>query len=138
MTIPEQVKEELISRALRIRSRAYAPYSNYNVGASLLTESGEIYDGVNVENALYSVGICAERNAVFQAVAHGHRSFRAIAVATDNGGSPCGSCRQVLSEFGLNIEVYTIDAKGKIILETTVGGLLPEAFGPEHLPRKKS
>ena len=137
MTIPEKVKEELIERALRIRARAYAPYSNYNVGASLLTESGEIYDGVNVENALYSVGICAERNAVFQAVAHNHRSFLAIAVATDNGGSPCGSCRQVLSEFGLNIEVYTIDAKGKIILEATVGELLPEAFGPQHLPREK-
>jgi cytidine deaminase len=136
MTIPEKVKEELIERALRIRARAYAPYSNYNVGASLLTESGEIYDGVNVENALYSVGICAERNAVFQAVAHNHRSFLAIAVATDNGGSPCGSCRQVLSEFGLNIEVYTIDAKGKIILEATVGELLPEAFGPQYLPRE--
>ena len=136
MTIPEQDKEELIERALRIRARAYAPYSNYNVGASLITESGEIFDGVNVENASYSMAICAERNAVFQAVAHGHRSFRAIAVATDNGGSPCGACRQVLSEFGLDIEVYTVDSEGKIVLETTVGGLMPEAFGPEHLPRK--
>ncbi len=137
MTIAEQVKAQLIERALKIRSRAYAPYSNYDVGASLLTESGEIFDGVNVENSLYSVGICAERNAVFQAVAHDHRSFLAIVVATDNGGSPCGSCRQVLSEFGLNIEVYTIDSKGKIILDTTVGELLPEAFGPQHLPSKK-
>ena len=136
MKIPEQDKEELIERALRIRARAYAPYSNYNVGASLITESGEIFDGVNVENASYSMAICAERNAVFQAVAHGQRSFRAIAVATDNGGSPCGACRQVLSEFGLDIEVYTVDSEGKIVLETTVGGLLPEAFGPEHLPRK--
>ena len=136
MKIPEQDKEELIERAVRIRARAYAPYSNYNVGASLITESGEIFDGVNVENASYSMAICAERNAVFQAVAHGHRSFRAIAVATDNGGSPCGACRQVLSEFGLDIEVYTVDSEGKIVLETTVGGLLPEAFGPEHLPRK--
>ncbi len=136
MTIPEQDKEELIERALRIRARAYAPYSNYNVGASLITESGEIFDGVNVENASYSMAICAERNAVFQAVAHGHRSFRAIAVATDNGGSPCGACRQVLSEFGLDIEVYTVDSEGEIVLETTVGGLMPEAFGPEHLPRK--
>ena len=136
MKIPEQDKEELIERALRIRARAYAPYSNYNVGASLITESGEIFNGVNVENASYSMAICAERNAVFQAVAHGQRSFRAIAVATDNGGSPCGACRQVLSEFGLDIEVYTVDSEGKIVLETTVGGLLPEAFGPEHLPKK--
>ena len=134
MTIPEQDREELIERALRIRARAYAPYSNYNVGASLITESGEIFDGVNVENASYSMGICAERNAVFQAVAHGHRSFRAIAVATEKGGSPCGACRQVLSEFGLDIKVYTLDSDGVIVLETTVGGLLPEAFGPEHLP----
>ncbi len=134
MKIPEQDREELIERALRIRARAYAPYSNYNVGASLITESGEIFDGVNVENASYSMGICAERNAVFQAVAHGHRSFRAIAVATEKGGSPCGACRQVLSEFGLDIKVYTLDSDGVIVLETTVGGLLPEAFGPEHLP----
>ena len=138
MTIPEQDKKELIERALRIRARAYTPYSNYNVGASLMTESGEIFDGVNVENASYPLAICAERSAVFQAVAHGHRSFRAIAVATDNGGSPCGACRQVLSEFGLDIEVFTVDSEGKIVLETTVGGLLPEAFGPEHLQRKKS
>ena len=137
MTIPEQDREELIERALRIRARAYAPYSSYNVGASLITESGEIFDGVNVENASYSMGICAERNAVFQAVAHGHRSFRAIAVATDNGGSPCGACRQVLSEFGLDIKVYTVDSEGVVVLETTVSGLLPEVFGPEHLPRKK-
>ena len=135
MTIPEQDKEELIERALRIRARAYAPYSNYNVGASLITESGEIFDGVNVENTSYSMTMCAERNTVFQAIAHGHRSFRAIAVATDNGGSPCGACRQVLSEFGLDIEVYTVDSEGMIVLDTTVGGLLPEAFGPEHLPR---
>ncbi|TFH37662.1 MAG: cytidine deaminase [Anaerolineales bacterium] len=136
MPITPQVKEQLIARALKIRTRAYAPYSKYNVGASLLTDDGEIVDGVNVENAVYSVGICAERNAVFQAIVHGHRSFRAIAVATDNGGSPCGSCRQVLAEFGRDIEIYTVDSDGKVILETTVKDLLPEAFGPEYLPKK--
>lgn len=136
MTITEKVKQQLIERALRIRARAYAPYSKYNVGASLLTESGDIFDGVNVENAVNSAGICAERNAAFQAVADGHRIFRAVAVATDNGGSPCGSCRQVLSEFGLDIEVYTLDSQGKIIMETTIGELLPDAFGPQHLPKE--
>lgn len=135
MTIPQQVKQQLVERAQKIRARAYAPYSKYNVGASLLTESGEIFDGVNVENAVNSTGICAERNAVFQAVAQGHQTFLAVAVATDNGGSPCGSCRQVLSEFGLDIEILTLDAQGKIVSETTVRNLLPDAFGPQHLPQ---
>jgi len=135
MTIPDKVKEQLIERALMIRSRAYAPYSKYNVGASLLTESGEIFDGVNVENAVNSTSICAERNAIFQAVAQGHQTFRTVAVATDNGGSPCGACRQVLSEFGLDIEIITLDSEGKIVSETTVGNLLPDAFGPQHLPK---
>ncbi len=134
MAIPQQVRDELIERALNIRKRAYAPYSRYNVGAALLTDSGEIIDGVNVENAVHSMGICAERNAVFQAVTLGQHSFRAIAIATDNGGSPCGACRQVLYEFGLDIEIYTIDSDGNLVLETTVGDLLPEAFGPEYLP----
>ena len=133
MSIQAQAKEQLIQRALKIRDRAYAPYSKYNVGAALLTESGEIFDGVNVENAVYSMTICAERNAVFQAVAHGHRSFQAIAVATDNGGSPCGSCRQVLSEFGPDILIITVGSDGEIVLETTVRELLPDAFGPQDL-----
>jgi cytidine deaminase len=136
MEMTRKEKTELIQKALEVRKYAYAPYSNYAVGAALLTESSEIFEGVNVENAVNSAGICAERNAVFQAVAQGHQSFRAIAVATDNGGSPCGPCRQVMSEFGLEIEVYTIDSEGKIILETTVGDLLPEAFGPGHLPKE--
>ena len=133
MSIQAQVKQQLIERALSIRERAYAPYSNYNVGAALLTESGEIFDGVNVENAVYSMTICAERNAVFQAVTHGHSSFQAIAVATDNGGSPCGSCRQVLSEFGPETIILTIDSNGEVVLETTVRELLPDAFGPQDL-----
>jgi cytidine deaminase len=136
MTIPQQDKGKLIERAMSVRAQAYAPYSNYHVGASLLTNTGEIFDGVNVENASYTVGICAERNAVFQAVAHNQRSFRAIVVATDNGGSPCGACRQVLSEFGLDIEVITLDSQGNIIMETTVAKLLPQAFGPEHLTQE--
>jgi cytidine deaminase len=133
MSNQEQIKEQLIERALSIRNKAYAPYSTYNVGAALMTDSGEIFDGVNVENAVYSMTICAERNAIFQAVAHGHRSFQAIAVATDNGGSPCGSCRQVLSEFGPDIVVFTIDSEGEVVLETTVRELLPDAFGPQDI-----
>ncbi len=134
MAMNAETKDRIIDRALKIRSNAYAPYSHYKVGASLLTKSGEIFDGVNVENAGYSTTICAERNAVFQAVAHGDTDFVAIAVASDNGGSPCGSCRQVLSEFGADIEVITLNSDGNVVLETTVRELLPDAFGPQHLP----
>src|SRR5574342_552686 len=94
-------EEELAARAAEARQWAYAPYSNYPVGAALLTASGKIYDGVNVENAAYPDSICAERTAVFKAVSEGEREFTAIAVSGAEGITPCGSCRQVLAEFGL-------------------------------------
>jgi cytidine deaminase len=119
--------------AIEARQWAYAPYSHYTVGAILLTESGKLYDGVNIENAAYPTSICAERVAIFKAVSEGERHFKTIVVATENGGTPCGSCRQVMAEFGMETEVIIVDAKGKIIQETTVNELLPGAFGPEHL-----
>jgi homotetrameric cytidine deaminase len=133
MAIQAETKQRIIERAMSIREKAYAPYSKYRVGASLLTESGDIFDGVNVENAVYSMTVCAERNAVFQAVTHGQKTFQAIAVATDNGGSPCGACRQVMTEFGPDMLVIMLDAKGEIVLETTARELLPDAFGPKDL-----
>jgi len=133
MPITPQQRSELIQRALEVRQRAYAPYSHYAVGAALLAESGEIYLGVNVENASYPLSMCAERNAIFRAVTEGQTGFKAIVIATENGGSPCGACRQVLSEFGLATEVLAVNAKGEVVLETTVGGLLPQAFRPEDL-----
>ena len=90
---------ELIQRALTIRDRAYAPYSRYRVGAALLTDSGRIFEGVNVENAAYPSSMCAERIAIFKAVSEGMQEFAAMVVATVNGGSPCGACRQVMREF---------------------------------------
>ena len=131
--VTDEKLEELIQSALNIRHQAYAPYSNYAVGAALLAKSGRIFLGVNVENAAYSTTMCAERVAVFKAVSEGEQEFDAIAVVTDNGGSPCGSCRQVLSEFGLETMVILVDGKGHVVEKTTVAGLLPAAFSPNDL-----
>jgi len=128
-----QQRNELIALALAARTNAYAKYSNYAVGAALLADSGKIYTGVNVENASYPLSMCAERTAIFKAVSDGERSFQAIAIASDNGGSPCGGCRQVLSEFGLDTQVITVDRDGTIILDTRVEDLLPSAFRPSDL-----
>jgi len=128
-----EIKNKLIDLAIQARQWAYAPYSHYAVGASLLTTSGRIYDGVNVENSSFPNGCCAERVAIFKAVSEGEREFEAIVVATENGGSPCGMCRQVMAEFGLDTAVIIVDAAGKVRDETTVAGLLPEAFTPRDL-----
>lgn len=134
--LSEDQREQLIESALRARRWAYVPYSHYPVGAALLTTSGKIYDGVNIENAAYPTGICAERVAVFKAVSEGEREFVAIAVVTDNGGTPCGACRQVLSEFGLDTQVIIADDAGKVLQQLSVGDLLPGAFRPSDLPRE--
>src|SRR3972149_3755316 len=105
LTLSDERKRTLVERARDARQWAYAPYSNYAVGAALLTASGKIYDGVNVENAAYPDSICAERTAAVKAVSEGEREFTALAVASANGGTPCGSCRQFLSEFGLDTAI---------------------------------
>lgn len=131
--LTDNQRDQLIQIALQTRRWAYAPYSNYPVGAALLTTSGKIYEGVNVESAAYPTTMCAERVAVFKAVSEGEREFEAIAVVTRNGGSPCGSCRQVLAEFGLETLVLIADDRGRILQEVRVGDLLPAAFGPKDL-----
>lgn len=136
MVITDEMREKLIAAASEARQWAYAPYSEYKVGAALLTASGRIYDGVNVENAAYPSSICAERVAVFKAVSEGEHEFVAIAVVTANGGTPCGSCRQVLSEFGGETQVIVASADGELLMETSVSDLLPGAFGPTDLPSK--
>ncbi|MFH1185301.1 MAG: cytidine deaminase [Chloroflexota bacterium] len=133
MNPTKQEQQSLIELANEARLRAYAPYSNYRVGAALRTKSGRLFTGVNVENAAYPTSMCAERTAVFKAVSEGETDFEIIAVVTDNGGSPCGSCRQVLAEFGLDTLVLIADGGGKVIQETTVRELLPHAFQPRHL-----
>ncbi len=126
-------KKLLIQKAISVRDNAYAPYSNYRVGAALLSKSGRVFNGVNVENSAYPVTMCAERSAVFKAVSEGERNFTAVAIATSNGGSPCGSCRQVLAEFGLETLVILVDENGIVTEEMTVAELLPKAFTPTDL-----
>lgn len=129
----KQEKQSLVDLANAARQRAYAPYSNYPVGSALRTKSGRIYTGVNIENAAYPHTICAERVAIFKAVSEGEKEFEIITVVTDNGGSPCGGCRQVMAEFGLDTVIILADGVGKIVEETTVRKLLPRAFTPEKL-----
>ena len=132
--ITEETKQELINTAVQAREKAYAPYSDYKVGAALLSKQGACYSGSNIENAVYPLTICAERVAVFTAVFDGDMEFEAIAVVTSNGGSPCGSCRQVLAEFGLATLVLIANEQGQLIKEMRVCDLLPEAFGSQDLP----
>lgn len=124
--------ESLVAAALTARQHAYAPYSHYLVGAAVLTADGTIICGCNVENAAYPATICAERVALTAAIAQGHRELLAIAVATANGGSPCGICRQVMAELGPTMTVYIADATGHY-QTTTVVSLLPGAFRGENL-----
>lgn len=126
----------LIEVAANARKYAHTPYSRYRVGAALLAGSGNVYSGVNVENASYGLAICSERTAYVKAVSEGEREFIAIAVVTDNGGSPCGACRQFMSEFGLDTVVIQSDAQGRYTL-TTVGALLPDAFTPDTLAQAR-
>ena len=134
--ISDEERQALIELANEARRRAYAPYSNYFVGAALRTKNGRIFTGCNVENAAYPTGMCAERVAVFKAVSEGEREFEVLAVATSNGGSPCGGCRQVLAEFGLDTIVLIADGQNRLVQETTVAGLLPGAFTPKDLGYK--
>ena len=129
----DKVRTELIRIARESRMHAYAPYSNYPVGAALLTTTGKVFSGVNVENAAYPTTICAERVAVFKAISDGERDFQAIAVVTSKGGPPCGSCRQVLAEFNTGMVVLIADEDGNLIDQTTVADLLPLAFTPNDL-----
>lgn len=124
--------KELVSRALSARERAYAPYSDYQVGSAVLAADGSVYLGCNVENASYPAAICAERVALTSAIAGGHRDFVAIAVATRDGGSPCGICRQVMAELGIGMAVYIADADGTF-RTTSVPALLPDAFTSDSL-----
>lgn len=127
----------LVAEARRVRERAYAPYSGYQVGAALQAADGRIFTGVNVENAAYPTCVCAEVNALTTAVAAGARTFTCIAVVTDPGpdrepGTPCGNCRQALAEFGLDLEVV-LATPDRVRPSMRLRDLLPDAFTPADL-----
>jgi cytidine deaminase len=123
---------ELITLATEARANAYAPYSQYAVGAALLTASGRVYVGCNVENASYGLTICAERTAAVKAVCDGQYEFVALAVVTESGVAPCGACRQVLGEFGPAMRILVADVDGSY-REFALSELLPDHFGPSQL-----
>lgn len=140
-----QKTEDLIACAKEYRKRSYAPYSHYNVGAAVLTDDDAITGGCNIENAAYSPGICAERNAVYKAVSEGHKRVVAVAVAGSPEGDditqyafPCGVCRQVIREFSDPGECRIIVAgPGEDYRSFTLDDLLPESFGPDNLDPEK-
>ena len=127
-------REELKSAAVSMLEKAYCPYSHFPVGAALECEDGTVYTGCNVENAAYPAGICAERNAIFHAVAEGHTRFRRIVIAGKSKDFcvPCGMCRQVMREFAPNLEIVCLNAAGEEHA-FTLEQLLPHSFGPEFL-----
>ncbi|WP_190615472.1 cytidine deaminase [Tepiditoga spiralis] len=135
--LDKKIFNTLYEKALKARENAYAPYSNFKVGAALLTEDNEIFVGCNVENASYGLSICAERNAIFSANAAGKRKYKGLVVVADTEGpvSPCGACRQVIYEFG-DYEVVLTNLQGDI-KETTSKELLPYGFNGDDLNEKK-
>lgn len=135
--VPDRQMIMLRERALAAMERAYAPYSNFRVGAALLSTDGSISEGCNVENAAYPAGICAERGAVSTAVARGSRTFAALVIATDaeEPTPPCGICRQVLEEFSPHLLVVSCTRSGDEA-RWSLDELLPKAFTPRSLQRR--
>ncbi len=129
--------KDLAEKATLAKSKAVPPYSNFHVGAALLTEDGKIYLGGNIENSSYSLTICAERVAVFKAVSEGERNFKAIAIAGDDSDfcSPCGACRQVLNDLcGGELDVVMVNQKNELKI-MKLSELLPLAFDIKHLKK---
>ncbi|ORX64558.1 cytidine deaminase [Anaeromyces robustus] len=134
MELTEDLIQELIKESQKGKSFSYSPYSHFAVGAAILTKSGKIYRGCNVENASYGGAICAERTACVKAVSEGEQEFVAIAISSNSDDyiTPCGFCRQFLVEFGKNLIVIETKKNGEYV-KRTLEDLLPESFGPHSL-----
>jgi cytidine deaminase len=134
--LDEKTLKQLGDVARSASQHAYCPYSNFRVGAAILTEDEQTYAGCNVENASYGLTICAERNAIFQMVAKASSPIRAIAIYTPTAtpSAPCGACRQVINEFGPQAEVVSF-CDGPDVLRKKLSELLPDAFGPQNLSK---
>jgi len=130
--------QALIRAAKQAKQKAYAPYSNFRVGAAIRTRKGKVYTGCNIENSSYGLTICAERTAIFKAISEGEKEFTAIAVASDDADfcPPCGACRQVLMDFAPSIDFIMIDGRGKEKV-VPLKALFPLPFGPDHLLKKR-
>lgn len=126
--------KQLVEKSVEAKTHAYCPYSHFPVGAALLCEDGSIYTGCNVENAVYPNGLCAEKTAVAKAVSEGHRKFKAIAISSNLPSiiTPCGPCRQFLSEFGVEMDVY-MTKSDMTFTKASLQELLPLAFTPASL-----
>ena len=120
--------EKLIKHALTAQNRAAAPYSQYQVGSAILTEDNTVILGCNVESKAYPTTLCAERVAIFSAIAQGYRKFSAMALVTEDGAFPCGSCRQIIHEYAGNIPIYISNGSNEYITQT-ISDLLPNPFG---------
>ena len=123
---------DLIKTAISMRSKAYAPYSNYKVGAAIQTNNNIIFGGCNIENSSYSLTCCAERVAIFKAISEGYKKFKALSVSTNNGGMPCGACRQVIWDLCGNIPIYICNDKNLIKTVNTID-LIPDPFDKNKL-----
>ena len=120
--------EKLIKHALTARKRAAAPYSQYQVGSAILTKDNTVILGCNIESKAYHTTLCAERVAIFSAIAQGHRKFSALALVTEDGAFPCGACRQIIHEYAGNIPIYISYGSDEYITKT-ISDLLPNPFG---------
>ena len=130
--------KELIKEAFKAKEYAYVPYSNFHVGAAVLMEDGSVYSGCNIENASYGPTNCAERTAIFKAVSEGKKNIKAIAIVGDSGLTyPCGVCRQVIREFGMDAKIIIAKSENDY-LEYTLDELLPHSFGPDDLKKNNS
>lgn len=138
MDASQTVHPDLVAAAKRAAMHAYCPYSGFPVGAAVLTDRGEIFAGCNVENASYGLTICAERNAIFQAVARGEGPLVILVLVvytpTPHSTAPCGACRQVVNEFGPDAELVSV-CDGPEVITCRLGELLPRAFGPANMSR---